>query len=93
MKLYVIVVVGLILALAPLACSDDSNTSVSNTPTVTPVVSDTHTIAPSISNFPSKEVNQNLGNIINLVQEMFDSNPTSNEDSQMEISKSFDQLI
>jgi hypothetical protein len=75
MKLYVMLVVGLISALAPLACPDTQTIapSVSDTLTKSTSVSDAQTKSPSISNFPSKEVNQNLGNIINSVPNSLDS--------------------
>ncbi len=44
-------------------------------------------------NFLNEKVNQNLEDIINSIPNRFDANITSNKDFQMEISKSFDQVI
>ena len=41
----------------------------------------------------SKKINQNLEDIINSIPNRFDVNFTYNKDFQMEINKSFDQVI
>jgi hypothetical protein len=44
-------------------------------------------------NFLNEKVNKNLEDIINSIPNRFDVNITSDKDFQMEISKSFDQVI
>jgi len=114
MKLNVMIVVGLIMALASLAGSEDINFEpfksdnqiadynlvneqlglISGEPNGFGLDNKTSAVINTNDNsLLNKEVNNNLGDIINSGTNGFDTNLPSNKDFQMEISNSFGQVI